>query len=320
MPDTAHGSRRIPLTVVGGFLGSGKTTLVNRILAGVTAIRAAVLVNDFGSVNIDAALIADQRGETISLANGCVCCSIGGDLGDGLAAVMSRAPAPQWIVIEASGVADPWRIAQVGLADPGLELDGVVVLVDCAAAPGQLGDPLLQDTLKRQIEAADVVVLNKRDLVGQTELRELRDRVAKMVPGVGLLDAAHSEVPLEALTSLAPVGTARASPGRNGDTQPDHASRFESVTLEYRGRFHATRLRELLARMPEGVLRAKGIVRTDESDAEVLQFCGRHGSLRRLEGVSSGEVGRIVAIGIRGRLPLTPLRRALAEALLRMER
>ncbi|HUI98630.1 MAG TPA: GTP-binding protein [Usitatibacter sp.] len=316
MPEGASRSGRIPLTVVGGFLGAGKTTLVNRILAGVAGIRAAVLVNDFGSVNVDAALIADHEGETISLANGCLCCSIGGDLVDALVTVMSRTPAPQWIVIEASGVADPWRIAQVGLADPGLELEGVVVLVDCAAAPAQLCDPLLRDTLTRQIGCADVVVLNKRDLAGAAGLRALRERIAQTAPAVPVLDAAHSDVPLEALTSLAPRFRSRA---RNRGAELDHAARFQAVTLACKGRLRAARLRELLARMPEGVLRAKGVVRTDEADAEVLQFCGRHGSLRRLESGASADVGKIVAIGLRGRLPVAPLRRALADALFRVE-
>ena len=317
MADAPFALERIPLTVVGGFLGSGKTTLVNHILAGVAGIRAAVLVNDFGSVNVDAGLIADHQGETISLANGCVCCSIGGDLADALLGVMSRAPAPQWIVIEASGVADPWPIAQVGLADPGLALDGVVVLVDSVEAPGQLQDPLLEDTLARQIRAADVVVLNKRDLVTGTELRDLRERVANIAAAAPVIEAVHSEVPLAALTSIAPLGAGRGFHG--AAMEADHASRFESVTLACKGRFRADRLRELLACMPAGVLRAKGVVRTDEADAEVLQFCGRHGSLRRLEGVARGEVGRIVAIGLRGRLPAAALRRSLAGALFRTE-
>ena len=316
MPEAASAPGRIPLTVVGGFLGAGKTTLVNRILAGLAGIRAAVLVNDFGSVNIDAALIADHDGKTISLANGCACCSIGGDLAEALVDVMGRAPAPQWIVVEASGVADPWRIAQVGLADPGLELDGVVVLVDCAAAPAQLDDPRLEDTLARQIRAADMVVLNKRDLVDESDARAMRARIATLAPAVPVLEAAHSEVPPEALTSLAAVAAARDT---GHDTEADHGSRFEAVTLVCNGRFRAARLRELLGRMPEGVLRAKGIVRTDEADAQLLQFCGRHGSLRRIEGAAAAEIGNIVAIGLRGRLPRAPLRRALAGALFRME-
>ncbi|MGE5095814.1 MAG: CobW family GTP-binding protein [Betaproteobacteria bacterium] len=316
MLDMHGASGRIPLTVVGGFLGSGKTTLVNRILASLSGIRAAVLVNDFGSVNIDAALIARHQGRTISLANGCVCCSIGGDLAESLFEVMSCEPRPQWIVIEASGVADPWRIAQVGLADPGLEFDGVVTLVDCAAAASQLEDPLLEDTLTRQIQAADVVVLNKRDLLAGAQLEGLRRRIRKLSPVVAILDTEHSEIPLEALTSLRPTTAGRPLPG---GAEIDHSSRFESVTLAWDGRFRASRLRELLARMPEGVLRAKGIVRTDEADAHVLQFCGRHGSLRALEANAAGDTGRVVAIGLRGRLPVASLRRAFDGALYRAE-
>ncbi len=311
MPEAPIASARIPLTVVGGFLGSGKTSLLNRVLERLDRVRAAVLVNDFGSINVDKALIVGHGGDTISLRNGCVCCSIGGDLGDALIDVMSRTPRPEWIVIEASGVADPWRIAQVGLADPGLQLDGVVVLVDCAAARAQLADPLLEDTLVRQIRAADVVVLNKQDLADRFEVQALRETIGRLAPSVAMLETSFSDVPLAILTSLA--GAARSPRDRGDAMDAAHGAQFETVTLTFDARFHAAGLRALLAHMPEGVLRAKGLVRTDEADAQVLQFCGRHGSLRNIAGAATESLGRIVAIGLRGRLPVASLERALAE-------
>lgn len=303
---------RIPLTVVGGFLGAGKTTVVNRILDGLAGVRAAVLVNDFGSVNIDAALIAAHQGETIALTNGCVCCSIGGDLTEALIRVMSRTPAPEWIVIEASGVSDPWRIAQVGLVDPGLALDGVVVLADAASFREQATDPLLRDTLLRQLAAADVIVINKRDLVDRAALGALRGWIARLAPGTPILEAAHADLPFEALTGVA------AAAVHSGNALPaEHSTRFEAAVLPCAGRFSASRLRALLARMPAGVLRAKGILATDEADAAVLQFSGRHGSLRPLQGPADGLAARVVAIGLRGSLPREGLRRELSLACLR---
>ena len=302
----------IPLTVVGGFLGSGKTTLVNHILRNASGIRAAVVVNDFGAVNIDRALIADAHGETIALTNGCVCCSIGGDLTDALIAIMSRAEPPDWIVIEASGVSDPWRIAQVGLADRGLLLDGVVVLADGACVRALAEDPRIRDTVLRQLDGADIVVLNKSDLVGAAERAETRAWLAVQAPRATILEATSADLPIDLLTGIA-IGRARRSRAAV-HADPDHALRFEWLALSFEGRFSAARLRELLASMPAGVLRAKGIVRTDESASATFQYAGRRGILRAIDGAPFN-ISQVVAIALRGELPAETLRCALDRAL-----
>ena len=107
---------RIPLTVIGGFLGACKTTLLNHLLTQAQGRRLAVLVNDFGAINLDRALIATEEAGAIELTNGCVCCQIGDDLTAALIALIESPRPPEAIVVEASGVSDPWRIAQVGIA------------------------------------------------------------------------------------------------------------------------------------------------------------------------------------------------------------
>ncbi|MFP5406389.1 MAG: CobW family GTP-binding protein, partial [Gammaproteobacteria bacterium] len=142
---------RLPLTVIGGLLGAGKTTLLNHLLAASRGRRIAVLVNDFGAINIDAALVAESAGDTIALTNGCVCCSIGDDLAGALIELLEANPPFDAVVVEASGVSDPWRIAQIALADSDLALEGVIVLVDASTLAEQARDPLLTDSLQRQV-------------------------------------------------------------------------------------------------------------------------------------------------------------------------
>ena len=181
-------NERLPLLVVGGFLGAGKTTLINHWLteSREPALRLAVLVNDFGAINIDAASIASRGGDVIALTNGCICCSIGEDLAGALIRVIDANVPVDAIVVEASGVSDPWRIAQIALAEPQLILAGVLVLVDASVAAQQSSDPLLADTLVRQLKSADLVVFNKTDLaVAVGADLELMERDTRRMRGDG---------------------------------------------------------------------------------------------------------------------------------------
>jgi G3E family GTPase len=314
---------RIPFTVIGGFLGAGKTTLLNRWLRMSQGVRMAVLVNDFGALNIDAALIAGNRGDTVALTNGCVCCQIGDDLSMALIKVLETEPPFDAVVVEASGVSDPWRIAQLGRADPMLTLDGVIVLVDAGSIEAQARDPLLTDTLERQLKAADLVVVNKCELADEAARARLRTWIAAVAGPVPQFETSQADVPLPMLSSLAvtsahgrhrgdAAGDPYRDPGRPHDHlhehgDPAHGVLFDTWSARPAHAFDPEALRLWLKAVPAGVLRLKGIVRTTgRADWSEIQFAGRHGTLRGAIDAPQGGAA-VVAIGLRGQLPFDAL-------------
>lgn len=169
----------LPVTIIGGYLGAGKTTLVNAILSGNHGLRIAVLVNDFGKVPVDEALIVARGADVIALANGCMCCQIGGDLYDAIDRVLRMRDRFDHLLIETSGVADPAKVAQIAVAEPDLELSHTVVLVDAVNFADVLGDPRLNDTLLRQMRAADMLLLTKSGGADATTLAGLQRILAE---------------------------------------------------------------------------------------------------------------------------------------------
>ena len=148
----------IPITIIGGYLGAGKTTLINRILA--CALEPiAVLVNDFGELNVDVELISNRDDMTLELTNGCVCCQITDDLGEALESIKSRSP--KRVILEASGVALPAKIANYGRNWPGFSPAGVFTLVDSSNIDRLLQDKYVKHLVKAQIQEADQVLLTR---------------------------------------------------------------------------------------------------------------------------------------------------------------
>ena len=308
---------RIPLTVIGGFLGAGKTTLLNYWLRESRGKRFAVLINDFGAINIDAALIASADGDTIALTNGCVCCSIGDDLSQALIRVLD-APQPfDGIVIEASGVSDPWRIAQIGLAEPGLSLDGVIVLLDAQALADNLANPLLRDSIERPLAHADLVVLNKVDLADDAALETARDWIRRNAPSVHCCETSNAEIALPLLSGAHITLTSATSPSHDCHEHCVHEHVHSSIAHDQQFATWScapTRVYSLadiklwLKAPPAGVLRLKGFVQTQEYGWSEVQFSGHTGSVRRaIASSTNAHTAALVAIGLNGSLPVAAL-------------
>ncbi|MGZ5904588.1 MAG: CobW family GTP-binding protein [Reyranella sp.] len=241
-------SDAIPFTVIGGFLGAGKTTLLNRLLRGATGRRFAVLINDFGALDIDGRLVADHGGDTIALANGCLCCTIGDSLVTTLLSLLERPERVDHIVVEASGVADPGRVADLAVLEPRLARDGVIVVVDAAHVRERAADRRVGDTVTRQLGAADLIVLNKVDLA--PDLAVLRGWLPTH-SAAPILEARHADVALDLLFGLDRHGRA----GSDGV-----ADSFASWSYEWPEPVERETVLAML-RDASGVLRAKGIVR-----------------------------------------------------------
>ena len=314
-------SQAVPFTVLTGFLGAGKTTLLNRILNGHHGLRVAVLVNDFGPVNIDADLVVGVESDVISLANGCICCSIRGDLIEAVTRVLDRPEKPEYVLLEASGVAEPAGIA-VTFTDAGfrdrIRLDSITCVVDAEqvfAAPEHMRLKLWQ------IGWADMLILNKVDLVGRNQVEKIRAWLDEHFNRYRLIEATHGDVPLEILLSggrfdasqleLEPHNQHACPDPHRHHQRTDHLPAFSTWSYETEQPLSLEALRAVASRLPVNIYRCKGVVHNVEAPHRraVLQVVGKRVdiSLEREWGDSSPRT-RIVAIGAHGTLDSETLR------------
>jgi G3E family GTPase len=302
----------IPLVVIGGYLGAGKTTLLNHILSNAGSRRVTVLVNDFGSINIDASLIRQRTDDVINLENGCVCCSIGGRLVEALLAISSRTDAPDLLIIEASGVSDPVRIAQIGLLDRAFRLDGIVVLVDAERVGETLADPYVGDIAQRQIAGATAIVLNKMDLLGESAREAVKARIEALAHSRVIVEATHAAVPLGLIFEghvqpARPIGTMPLSPSPT----PRDLCSFSFVTDAYLSR---KKLKDALRSFSAKLLRAKGFVRLESDGAlHELHVVGNRVVISASPACASTQ-SQIVLIGMFDREDESTARAALKAA------
>ncbi len=303
-------SEGIPLTIIGGYLGAGKTTLLNHILHHSEGRRLAVIVNDFGKINIDAELIESRDEEVINLANGCICCT----LVDGFAATLLRisnlASPPDHVIVEASGVADPYRLGlQANM--PGFRPDGVIVLADAELVRQKARDKYVGETVVRQLQGADLIVLNKTDLVDGETRWEVRAWLQDIVPDVRIVEAVHGAVPLPLLFGVPRIG------GPESNLRLPAASlHVDYETWSYAGEqpLDGNAFRALVAMLPEGVIRAKGVLCLREKPEQriIFQLVGKRWSLEAgSDWGSTQPISQLVMIALPGSINANRLEQTL---------
>lgn len=317
------------MLVIGGYLGAGKTTLVNHLLRQADGRRIAVLVNDFGDINIDADLIEGDANSAgvLSLAGGCLCCSFGDDLVGTLTALTHRDPAPDLVLIELSGVALPAAVLRTARLAPGIEIAGTLVVADAGDLRRQAADRYVGDTVRQQLADADWVVLNKPELADDAALAALQtwlDDPAGPAPRARVLACAVLALPAELVlgwrgaTLLAEEGADSASGiVADADALARLAARpigapalagaaahpvFESRSQRLPPGTDLAALGAALAATGSGVLRAKALASGPDGLGQLLQVAGGRWAVTPAQVRGAG---RLVAIGLRGRLPQT---------------
>lgn len=307
----------IPMTIIGGFLGAGKTTLLNRLLTTSSSHRLAVLVNDFGAINIDADLIQSHDGTTIALSNGCICCSIGDSLITTLLDLLALENPPDKIVIEASGVADPQRLADIALADPtSFRLDGVIVLANAQTIMEVIHDDRIGNVARAQIAAADMIVLNKIDLADAQTVDRARACLLQLAPHTPILPTIRADV-VEAIAPIAHRLISAAGEGIRSD-EASHDSLFASLSLTSEYPISAADLERYVAAWPATLLRAKGYAAIAEEPGHIalVNLAGKRREITRLDASEYALEGaaRFVFISIAGTLDRQRMEKDFHEA------
>ena len=272
----AEADRTKPITLVGGYLGSGKTTLINRFLSSPRAGRTAVVVNDFGDVNIDAALIRASGADTLELTNGCICCQITDDVQRTMSGLAARADIDR-VICEVSGIGDP---SQLGTwrTFPGFRAGPTVVCADALMTEARLADEYVEDVVRAQIAGADIVLVTKADLATADQVERVRARCAEIAPHARVevlrgLGEQGEESRADVAEVLAADGPNQAAPHVSSHA-PGHADVHRTETVQLPASAHVDAVVRVLEEHASALARAKGFVRDDQGRWYEVQLAG----------------------------------------------
>ena len=306
---------KIPVSLVAGFLGAGKTTLLNHILNGEHGRRIGVLVNDFGEINIDSQLISRVEGETISLTNGCVCCSIRDDLVSAIEQLLQLEPCPDMIVVETSGVSDPRAAAMAVVMSTRLaaatQLDAIITVIDASEILelDEVNGKLAED----QIAVADITVINKTDLVTNDISECVAGLTQEIAPQSRIIKTIQANVPLQLLLGLSlhtqPPGLTGTEPGEvpghEHHHHGDHELSYSSYSWQHDEPLGFEAAYRTFQSLPVSIFRCKGILHLHEVPDKrvILQMTGKRVTLTKGEPWDQVKpASQIVAIGAKDNL------------------
>jgi G3E family GTPase len=270
----AAANTQVPVTVLTGYLGAGKTTLLNRILSERHGRKYAVVINEFGELGVDNDLVVDSDEEVFEMNNGCVCCTVRGDLIRIVGGLMKRRDKFDGIIVETTGLANPAPVAQTFFVDETVRertrLDAIVTVVDAKHLPQRLSD---SPEAAEQVGFADVIVLNKTDLVSPEELAEVERRIREVNPFATIHHAVRGNVPIGEVLDQGAFDLTRVlahTPDFLTDDTHEHNEDVRSVSFEVARpidpeKFNAW-IGALLAQQGQDLLRTKGILAYEGED------------------------------------------------------